>query len=56
MVNDSFRVTAIRVLANLLELRAFKDLRDVCVPLELITSLLSGSQVTAHEAEARLVQ
>lgn len=56
VVNDSFRVTTVRVLANLLKLCAFKDLSDVCVSLKLITFLLSRSQVTAHKAKACLVQ
>ena len=48
--------TTIWILAYLGELGAFQNLGHVSIPLQLITLLLPGSQVTANEAEACLVQ
>jgi len=56
MINYSFCGSARPMLANLGELCALEDLSYVGIPLELITFLLTRSQVTAHETKARLVQ
>lgn len=56
MISYSFARTTIWILADLGEYCAFEDLSHICVPLELITFLLPGSQVTAHKAKACLVQ
>lgn len=56
MIGYSFARATVWILANLGKLCAFKDLNHVGIPFQLITFLLPGSQVTAHEAKARLVQ
>lgn len=55
MIDDFLRNPTARVLANPTKVDALEDFSYVRIPFQLVPLFLTGCQVAADEAEARLV-